>query len=98
MVVTICGSAWDGPSLPRFRLGWLVLLCFHVQGWALVYQCPECHSRCNTNRLEQVTGCSENLDPFWMGLVMTFNPATLNIEISATGQDENLIYLFIYLK
>lgn len=29
-----------------------------------------------------------------MGLVMTFNPATLNIEIRATGQDVNLIYLF----
>lgn len=29
-----------------------------------------------------------------MGLVMTFNPTTLSIEISATGQDVNLIYLF----
>lgn len=36
MVVTICGFAWDGPSLPRFPLAWLVLLCFHVQGWALL--------------------------------------------------------------
>lgn len=62
--------------------------------FAGVYQCPECHSMCNTNRPEQATGCSENLDPFWMGLVMTFNPATLNIEIRATGQDVNLIYLF----
>lgn len=72
-------------------MGWLVLRCVHVQGWPLLVYTSALNV---TVGVTQTDWSKQNLDPFWMGLVMTFNPATLNIEISATGQDVNLIYLF----
>lgn len=70
MVVIMYGSAWDG-HVCAVSFGVAGPPLYSCAGLAFTgkNQCPECHSRCNTNRTEQGAGCSESLDLFWMGLV-----------------------------